>query len=312
MAPRELVLGRADADRALGDLVRGRLRPGCRGRRSTTAIRPPRAGARVWRWGSTRRSCQRRPRAAAAAAAVLRYARATQPGAELPLPGLEIFPRTETLIIDEQARAHLELVGVAPGSPQHAGSLIESPRRDAHGDGGAAVASLAAVSVGRSWRRSARRHDAVERLGRRAREPAIGPRRAAGRGSPTSSGWSAAPASAWRRPRDVGGARGMVAGLPAAGRGARGGARQPIERLAGRRAVDLLRWASMSQPPLAAELIRARPAPRRTGAHQETVATSTPASRPSSTSWSTSPSGGRQSDRGHRGARATRGPESRR
>ncbi|HVR64718.1 MAG TPA: DNA mismatch repair protein MutS [Polyangia bacterium] len=52
---------------------------------------------------------ERAPLAAAAAARVLRYARGTQPGATLPVSRLDFFRRSDTLILDEQARAHLEL-----------------------------------------------------------------------------------------------------------------------------------------------------------------------------------------------------------
>jgi len=51
----------------------------------------------------------RAPMAIAAAARVLRYARATQPGATLPVGRLEVFQRADYLVIDEQARNHLEL-----------------------------------------------------------------------------------------------------------------------------------------------------------------------------------------------------------
>jgi DNA mismatch repair protein MutS len=47
---------------------------------------------------------------ATAAARVLRYVRATQLAAPLPLARLELFQRNDFLVIDEQARAHLELV----------------------------------------------------------------------------------------------------------------------------------------------------------------------------------------------------------
>jgi DNA mismatch repair protein MutS len=51
----------------------------------------------------------RAPMAVAAAGRVLRYARATQPGAALPLGQLEVYRRADYLVIDEQARSHLEL-----------------------------------------------------------------------------------------------------------------------------------------------------------------------------------------------------------
>jgi DNA mismatch repair protein MutS len=52
---------------------------------------------------------QSAPLAAAAGARVLRYVQATQVSAPLPLTRLELFRRQDFLIIDEQARAHLEL-----------------------------------------------------------------------------------------------------------------------------------------------------------------------------------------------------------
>ena len=51
----------------------------------------------------------RAPLAVAAAARVLAYARATQVAASLPVSRLELFSRADHLVIDEQARAHLEL-----------------------------------------------------------------------------------------------------------------------------------------------------------------------------------------------------------
>jgi DNA mismatch repair protein MutS len=66
----------------------------------------------------------RAPMAIAAAAAVLDYARATQPAATLPIAALEVFRRSDTLIIDEQARAHLELVETLMDRKRQ-GSLID-------------------------------------------------------------------------------------------------------------------------------------------------------------------------------------------
>jgi DNA mismatch repair protein MutS len=66
----------------------------------------------------------RAPVAVAAALAVLAYARATQPAATLPLMELELFHRADTLVIDEQARAHLELTETLLDR-KRGGSLIE-------------------------------------------------------------------------------------------------------------------------------------------------------------------------------------------
>jgi DNA mismatch repair protein MutS len=60
--------------------------------------------------GFDRPGLERLPLVAIAAARVLRYVRATQLSAPLPLSRLELFQRNDFLIIDEQARAHLELV----------------------------------------------------------------------------------------------------------------------------------------------------------------------------------------------------------
>ncbi len=160
VAPRELVLGRSDADRALGEL----LRPGF--------PRLPRAAVddgdpavelrRAFGAAFDATILQRLPRAAAAAAAVLRYARATQPGAELPLVGLQIYARTDTLIIDEQARAHLELVESLQDR-RRAGSLIDLLDETRTAMGGRLLRRwLLFPSVDLAAIR--RRHDAVERL----------------------------------------------------------------------------------------------------------------------------------------------------
>jgi DNA mismatch repair protein MutS len=160
VAPRELVLGRGDADRALGDVVRPafpRL-PRAVVDDGDPALELPRA------FGATFdvTILQRLPRAAAAAAAVLRYARATQPGAELPLVGLQIYARTDSLIIDEQARAHLELVESLQDR-RRAGSLIDLLDETRTAMGGRLLRRwLLFPSVELATIR--RRHDAVERL----------------------------------------------------------------------------------------------------------------------------------------------------
>ncbi len=145
--------GAATTDSALAELVRAGLPAAAAGARSRRRPRG-RAAARVRRRRSMPRLLERLPRAAAAAAAVLRYAGATQPGAELPLARLELYARTDTLIIDEQARAPPRAHGVAAGSPArrlaHRGA-----RRDADRDGRAAAAPLAALPVGRRSARSA-------------------------------------------------------------------------------------------------------------------------------------------------------------
>jgi DNA mismatch repair protein MutS len=160
VAPRELVFGRGDADRALVELVRAahpRI-PRASVEDGDPALELPRVlGARF-----EAAVLERAPRAAAAVAAVLRYARATQPGAELPLTGVEIYARTDTLVIDEQARAHLELTESLL-ERRRAGSLLEVLDQTRTAMGGRLLrrwllfpsVSLAAIR---------RRHDAVERL----------------------------------------------------------------------------------------------------------------------------------------------------
>src|SRR6478672_4163067 len=108
VAPRELVFGRDDDAKALVDLIR------------PAHANVPRA------FGKPAASAlfDRTPRAAAAAAAVLRYASATQPGVELPVTGVDLYERTDTLIIDEQARRHLELTESLLDR-RRAGSLID-------------------------------------------------------------------------------------------------------------------------------------------------------------------------------------------
>jgi DNA mismatch repair protein MutS len=160
VAPRELVLGRSDADRALGEVLRPvfpRL-PRAAVDDGDPAVELPRAFGAAF----DVTLLQRLPRAAAAAAAVLRYARATQPGAELPLVGLQIYARTDSLIIDEQARAHLELVESLQDR-RRAGSLIDLLDETRTAMGGRLLRRwLLFPSVDLATIR--RRHDAVERL----------------------------------------------------------------------------------------------------------------------------------------------------
>jgi DNA mismatch repair protein MutS len=160
VAPRELVLGRSDADRALGERLRGTFArlPRAAVDDGDPAAELPRALGAAF----DATILQRVPRAAAAAAAVLRYARATQPGAELPLIGLEIYARADSLIIDEQARAHLELVESLQDR-RRSGSLIDLLDETRTAMGGRLLRRwLLFPSVDLPTIR--RRHDAVERL----------------------------------------------------------------------------------------------------------------------------------------------------
>ncbi|HZL18614.1 MAG TPA: DNA mismatch repair protein MutS [Polyangia bacterium] len=160
VAPRELVFGRRDADRALVDLVRAAHPRVARAQvdDGDPAVELPRTLGAAFDPGLLDSS----PRAAAAIAAVLRYARATQPGAELPLRGVEITARTDTLVIDEQARAHLELAESLLDR-RRSGSLIEVLDQTRTAMGGRLLRRwLLFPSVDLATIR--RRHDAVERL----------------------------------------------------------------------------------------------------------------------------------------------------
>jgi DNA mismatch repair protein MutS len=107
--PRELLIAKQDTDlaailrRAYGHLAQTPV---------TTADEAPAIVtlAEVLGEGFDRPATERLPWVATAAARVLRYVRATQLAAPLPLSRLEIFRRDDFLVIDEQARAHLELV----------------------------------------------------------------------------------------------------------------------------------------------------------------------------------------------------------
>src|SRR5204862_5326319 len=108
VAPRELVFARDDDGKALGELARA-AHPSVP--RTTAAPAAPAedaaALARAIGTAPAAALADRTPRAATAAAAVLRYASATQPGVELPITRIDVYGRTDTLIIDEQARRHL-------------------------------------------------------------------------------------------------------------------------------------------------------------------------------------------------------------
>ncbi len=104
----------------------------------------------------------RAPMAIAAAARVLRYARATQPGATLPLGRLEIFQRADYLVIDEQARSHLELTETILERKRQ-GSLLDVIDETRSAMGGRLLRRwllFPLVDVARIRRRQ----DAVERL----------------------------------------------------------------------------------------------------------------------------------------------------
>ena len=111
-------------------------------------------------WDST--LVDRAPMAVAAARIVLDYARATQPAASLPPLHLEFFQRADTLVIDEQARAHLELTETLQDR-KRVGSLIDLLDETRSAMGGRLIRRwllfpLVDVSTIR------RRQDAVQRL----------------------------------------------------------------------------------------------------------------------------------------------------
>ena len=104
----------------------------------------------------------RSPVATEAASIVLRYARDTQPTAPLPITALEVFRPAESLIIDYQARAHLELTETLLDR-RRAGSLLDGLDQTRSAMGGRLLRRwllfpLVDVAAIR------RRHDAVERL----------------------------------------------------------------------------------------------------------------------------------------------------
>ena len=104
----------------------------------------------------------RAPMAVAAAGRVLRYARATQPGATLPLGRLELYRRADYLVIDEQARSHLELTETLL-ERRRTGTLLEVIDETRSAMGGRLLRRwllFPLVDVARIRRRQ----DAVERL----------------------------------------------------------------------------------------------------------------------------------------------------
>jgi DNA mismatch repair protein MutS len=107
--PREILLSRDDTD--LAAIIRRAY-----GHLAQTAVsaadesRPFEILSEVLGAGFDPQPLRSLPLVATAAARVVRYVRSTQMAAPLPLSRLELFRRDDFLIIDEQARAHLELV----------------------------------------------------------------------------------------------------------------------------------------------------------------------------------------------------------
>jgi DNA mismatch repair protein MutS len=102
------------------------------------------------------------PQASLAASRVLRYVRATQLSAPLPVVRLELFRRDEFLVIDEEARSHLELIE----------TMLERKRQGSLLDTLDVTATAMGARLLRRWllfplldiARIRRRHDAIERL----------------------------------------------------------------------------------------------------------------------------------------------------
>ena len=107
--PREILLAKQDSD--LGSIIRRAYGHLAQTPVPTTGEMPAlETLSDVLGEGFDKAAMERLPLVATAAARVLRYVRATQLAAPLPLSRLELFKRNDFLIIDEQARAHLELV----------------------------------------------------------------------------------------------------------------------------------------------------------------------------------------------------------
>jgi DNA mismatch repair protein MutS len=112
--------------------------------------------------GLDRDALARVPQASLAASRVLRYVRATQLSAPLPVARLELFRRDEFLVIDEQARSHLELIE----------TMLERKRQGSLLDTLDVTATAMGARLLRRWllfplldiARIRRRHDAIERL----------------------------------------------------------------------------------------------------------------------------------------------------
>ena len=102
------------------------------------------------------------PQASLAASRVLRYVRATQLSAPLPVVRLELFRRDEFLVIDEEARSHLELIE----------TMLERKRQGSLLDTLDVTATAMGARLLRRWllfplldiARIRRRQDAIERL----------------------------------------------------------------------------------------------------------------------------------------------------
>ena len=107
--PRELVLAREATSWpvALGARSARLAQPAAN--RAVAGGRPPRPSSRAREGWLRSAACPTHADGGRGRGPGPGYARATQPTAPLPRSALELFSRSDTLIIDEQARAHLEL-----------------------------------------------------------------------------------------------------------------------------------------------------------------------------------------------------------
>ncbi len=112
--------------------------------------------------GLDRDALARAPQACLAASRVLRYVRATQLSAPLPVARLELFRRDEFLVIDEQARSHLELTETMLERKRQ-GSLLDTLDVTATAMGGRLLRRWLLFPL-LDLARIRRRHDAIERL----------------------------------------------------------------------------------------------------------------------------------------------------
>ena len=208
-SPRELVLGRGDDDRRLSDLIAARASRAIAGARTRRRRRRAR-GATLARVAG-RRACdadasaERAPRAVAAAGAVLRYARATQPAGALPVARLVVYRRDDALVLDERRAAHLELTESLLGRRTSRARCSTSSTRPRTAPGGRLLRRwlLYPLSTSRASAAATTRSSAWSSAHARAR-----------RGSPACSRRRRSRAPGRRAPRSASRRRATSAALP--------------------------------------------------------------------------------------------------